>query len=315
MSSRGTLTLFGAASVCLGTSFVAIKAGLATIPPVLFAAIRFDVAAVLLLAFVAVAYDSWLPRTRGDVLGIVTSAVFVVAINNALLFVGQQYTASGAAAIMYSLMPVVSPVFAYVLLGDRIARWDVAGILLGLVGVVVIVQPSPDQLGSGTFGQSLVVVAALSVSLGSVLLQRVHSRLATLPLSAWAMLVGALGLHATSLALGESVAAVPWTAETLAAVGYVGVPGTAVAYGAYFLLIADAGPVRANLVSYAVPAVASVTAWLLLGERLAATTFVGFGVILVGFAVLQRRQLGSEVDRLRRVVESESVSIGIDGDD
>lgn len=306
MSSRGTLTLFGAAAVCFGTSFVAIKAGLAAIPPVLFAAFRFDIAAVLLLGLVAFTHDSWLPRTRSDVLGVVASAVFIVGVNNALLFVGQQYTASGAAAIMYSLMPVVSPVFAYVLLGDRIARWDVVGILLGLLGVVVIVQPSPAQLGGGTFGQSLVVVAAVSVSLGSVLLQRVRPRLTMLPLSAWAMLLGALGLHAASLAVGESVAAVPWTAETIAAVGYVGVPGTAVAYGSYFLLIAEAGPVRANLVSYVVPAVASVTAWLLLGEQLAVTTFVGFGVILAGFAVLQRDHLVAEASHLLEAAERDA---------
>jgi drug/metabolite transporter (DMT)-like permease len=314
MSSRDTLTLFGAASVCLGTSFVAIKAGLATVPPVLFAAFRFDIAAVLLLAFVAVAFDSWVPRTRGDVLGVVASAVFIVGINNALLFVGQQYTASGAAAIMYSLMPVVSPVFAFLIVGDRIGRWDAAGILLGLLGVVVIVQPSPDQLGAGTFGQSLVLVAALSVSLGSVLLQRARPQLATLPLSAWAMLVGALGLHAASLALGESATTIPLTAETLAAVGYVGVPGTAIAYGAYFLLIAEAGPIRANLVAYAVPAVATVTAWLLLGEQLATTTLLGFGVILAGFGVLQRDQLQTEVARLRKTVDTDPLHVDLSDD-
>lgn len=315
MNSRGTLTLFGAASICLGTSFVAIKVGLATIPPVLFAAFRFDIAAVLLLALAAVMFDDWLPRTRRDVLGIVASAVFIVGINNALLFVGQQYTTSGAAAIMYSLMPVVSPVFAYLLLGDRIARWDVAGILIGLVGVVVIVQPSPDQLGAGTVGQAFVLVAALSVSLGSVMLQRVRPRLATLPLSAWAMLVGALGLHVTSLVLGESASTIPLTVDTLAAVVYVGAPGTAIAYGAYFLLIADAGPVRANLVAYAVPAIASVTAWLLLGEELAATTLVGFGIILAGFGVIQRTQLRAEVARFLVTAEQDAHRFDAEGDD
>lgn len=315
MSSRGTLTLFGAASVCLGTSFVAIKVGLATIPPVLFAAFRFDIAAVLLLALAAVLYDEWLPQTRRDLLGIAASAVFIVGINNALLFVGQQYTTSGAAAIMYSLMPVVSPVFTYLLLGERIARLDVAGILLGLVGVMVIVQPSPDQLGSGTMGQLLVLVAAVSVSLGSVLLQRARPRLATLPLSAWAMLVGALGLHVTSLAIGESATTIPLTVDTLAAVIYVGAPGTAIAYGAYFLLIADAGPVRANLVAYAVPAIATVTAWALLGEELAATTLAGFATILVGFAVLQRTQLRAEVGRFLETAEQDVRAFETESDD
>ncbi|SDN01792.1 Permease of the drug/metabolite transporter (DMT) superfamily [Halogranum gelatinilyticum] len=315
MSSRGTLTLFGAASVCLGTSFVAIKVGLATVPPVLFAAFRFDIAAVLLLALAAYLYDDWLPQTRRDLLGIAASAVFIVGINNALLFVGQQYTTSGAAAIMYSLMPVVSPVFTYLLLGERVARLDVAGILLGLVGVMVIVQPSPDQLGVGTVGQLLVLVAAVSVSLGSVLLQRARPRLAMLPLSAWAMLLGALGLHATSLAIGESAATIPLTADTVAAVIYVGAPGTAIAYGAYFLLIADAGPVRANLVAYAVPAVATVTAWALLGEALATTTLAGFGIILAGFALLQRTQLRAEVDRFLHTAEQDVRAFERESDD
>ncbi|WP_071391267.1 DMT family transporter [Haloprofundus marisrubri] len=291
MSSDRTFSLFAVASVFLGTSFVAIKIGVAEIPPVLFAALRFDIGGLLLLGLVAVVYDDWLPQTRSDVLAILASGVFVVAINNALLFVGQQGTTSGAAAVMYSLLPLLSPLFAVALLRDERVSWvGAVGILLGLVGVLVIVQPTPAMLHSGAEGQALIAVAAVSIALGSVLMRRAEPNLATLPLSAWAFLFGALCIHGGSLALGESTA-IAWTPKLLAAVAYVGVLGTGVAYAAYFLLIERAGPIRANLTAYAVPAVATLTGWLVLDETVTETTGLGFVIILFGFAVLQREQV------------------------
>ncbi|MGM0591396.1 MAG: DMT family transporter [Halobacteriota archaeon] len=287
---------FTVATVLLGTSFTAIGSGLDAIPPVLFAALRFDIGALLLLGLVATRFDSWLPRTRRDVAAILVSGALVVGLNNALLFVGQQYTTSGAAAVMYGLMPVVSPVFALAVLGTRVSAGDLAGILIGLAGVVVIVDPTPATFGGPTLaGQALIVVAALSVSLGSVLVRWTGPDLRTLPMSAWAMLVGAFGLHVTSLVLGESMA-VAWTPQVVAAAMYVGGPGTAVAYAAYFLLVAESGPVQANLVALAVPAVATISGWAVLGEQLASTTVLGFGVILLGFAVFQREELRSRVE-------------------
>ncbi|WP_224267834.1 DMT family transporter [Haloprofundus salinisoli] len=297
MSSDRTLSLFVVASLFLGTSFVAIKVGVAEIPPVLFAALRFDIGGLLLLGFVAAVYDDWVPRTRSDALAILSSGVFVVAVNNALLFVGQQGTTSGAAAVMYSLLPLLSPLFALALLRDERISWiGAVGILLGLVGVLVIVQPTSAMLRSGAEGQALVAVAAVSIALGSVLIRRVKPRLATLPLSAWAFLFGALCIHAGSLALGESVA-IAWTPKLLAAVAYVGVLGTGVAYAAYFLLIERAGPIRANLTAYAVPAVATLTGWLVLDETVGETTGLGFAVILLGFGVLQREQVADALSR------------------
>jgi drug/metabolite transporter (DMT)-like permease len=297
MSRDRTLSLFALASLFLGTSFVGIKVGVAEIPPVLFAALRFDIGGLILLGFVATVYDDWLPRTRNDLLAILASGVFVVALNNALLFVGQQGTTSGAAAVMYSLLPLLSPVFAVVLLRDERVSWVGAiGILLGLVGVLVIVEPTPAMLQSGAEGQALIAVAAVSIALGSVLMRRANPNLATLPLSAWAFLFGAVCIHGGSLAIGESMA-IAWTPKLLAAVAYVGVLGTAVAYAAYFLLIERAGPIRANLTAYAVPAVATLTGWLVLDEAVSSTTGVGFGIILFGFAVLQREQVLDALSR------------------
>jgi drug/metabolite transporter (DMT)-like permease len=106
------------------------------------------------------------------------------------------------------------------------------------------------------------------------------------------MVAGAVAHHLTGLAAGEpGPLAVAWTARSAAAVAVVGVGSTALAFPAYFALIARLGPTRANLVSYAVPVVAAVTGAVVLGESLAARTVVGFLVVAAGFALVASRSL------------------------
>ncbi len=306
VSRHRTLVLFVAAAVLFGTSFVGIKAAIDTVPPVLFAALRIDVAAVVLLTLVAVRGGYWRPRTRADVFGVLASAAFVLGANNVLLFLGQQHATSGAAAIMYSLVPVVSPVFAMVLLDDeRIGAVDAVGILFGLAGVVVIVGPG-SLLSGGGAGQALVVGAAIAVAFGTVLLKRVGPTIGTIPLTAWAMVVAAVGIHAVSLGLGESPTQVTWSPTIVAAILYVGMPATAAAYPVYFALLAEAGPVRGNLVAYAMPIVATLAGWAFLGESISPGTILGFGVIVSGFLLVQRESVARIVGTtVRRPAETE----------
>jgi drug/metabolite transporter (DMT)-like permease len=294
-----------------GVSFVAIEVGLGTLPPVFFAALRFDVAAVVILGWVALRYDDPLPRTRADWLGVLVSGVFVVAANNVFLFVGQQFTTPAAASVMYGLNPVLAPVFALVLLRQRLSALGIAGILVSLVGVVVIVQPSPASFtGGSAVGQLFVLGAAASVAFGSVLLRRVEPTLPSVPLTGWAMVLASVVGHAGSLALGETVSSADFTALTVLAVLSVGVLSTGIAYPIFFDLIGSMGPVRATTIAYAVPPVAAVTGFLLLGEAVTPATGVGFMIVVAGFALLERQMLSEEVSRLWNRGVPESVGGG-----
>jgi drug/metabolite transporter (DMT)-like permease len=289
--------LFVATAVLFGTSFIGIEAGLVSLPPVLFAAFRADVAAVVLLAYAWYRYETWRPRSRADVLGVVASSLLVVFANNVFLFVGQTATSGNAGAVVYGLMPVVAPVFAVFLLRtERVSAVDAAGLLLGLAGVVVIVQPDPANL-VGSAGQGLVAVSAVCVALGSVLLRRIGPTMPTIALTGWSMALAAPGIHLVSVGLGEPALSLAWTPTALAAVAYVGVVGTAAAYPAYYALIDAVGPVRANLTAYAMPVVAALTGWAVLGETVEATTAAGFVVVFAGFSVVQRRALATALRR------------------
>jgi len=303
--------LFVVLAVLFGVSFVAIKAGLGALSPLLFAALRFDVAAPGLLLYAAWRYDVWRPRQRADYLAVAVGALTLVAANNGLLFLGQQTTTPAAASVMYGLNPILAPAVAAVVLGTRLDVRGVAGILLGLVGVVIIVQPSPATLTAGsTVGQLFVLGAAAAVAVGSVLLRRIEAPLASVPTTAWAMAVGAALLHAASLAVGETVTG-PVTPTVALAVLSVGIPSTAFAYPIYFTLIRRIGPVRTNLVAYLVPVVAALTGWVLLGQPVTAATVAGFLVVLAGVALLERRVVATELRRLRGAVADRPVA----GDD
>jgi drug/metabolite transporter (DMT)-like permease len=293
------LALFVLLAVLFGISFVAIKAGLRALPPIFFAALRFDVAAPILLVLSASSYSVWRPRSRADVKGVVAGAATIVTANNALLFLGQQTITPAAASVMYSLAPVLSPVVAFLLLDQRIDVRGAIGILLGLFGVVVIVQPSPETLTSGsTLGQLYVFGSALAVALGSVLLQRIDATMGSVPLTAWAMALGAILLHGWSAVAGESVAGTEPTVGLLLAVLVVGVPSTAGAYAIYFTLIGRIGPIRTNLVAYVTPVVAATVGWILLDEPVTLSTAVGFCVIVLGVSLLERRVVAEELGRL-----------------
>lgn len=283
-------------AVLWGVSFPAIDAGLGFLPPVLFAASRYSSGGVLLLAYVALVSDEWLPRTRNDWYAVLAGGAFVIG-GNALVFLGQQYTTSGVAAVVFSLVPILTTAFAWLLMPRRsYSTSSIAGVLLGLIGVVIVADPSPaGMVGDEATGAFLVFLAAVVVALGSVLLNRARPTLAIAPLTSWAMLLGGVLLHAASFAAGESLADATVTPTAVLSVLYLGVFASALAYAIYFHMLNEFGPLEINLVSYLVPVFAAIGGWVLVDQSITASVVLGFGVIFAGFVVLKHRQFAEEL--------------------
>ncbi|KTG08675.1 hypothetical protein AUR64_18590 [Haloprofundus marisrubri] len=303
MSRYRDVGLFFLLSSLWGGSFVAIEVGLEDLPPVLFAALRFDVAAVLLLGYVALRLDDPLPRTRGDVGAIVASGLLIVAANNTLLFVGQTQTTGSIASIVYSLNPILTTAFAALLVGS--VGLDVrgyVGVLLGLVGVVVVAGPDrallTGDLSNDAIGVAIVFCAAVAVSLGSVLVRRADARLPSVAVTGWSMAFGAVVIHASSLA-AEGIPSVSFSAQTGLALLFLGVFASALAYSIYFDILDRQGPFQANLVAYVVPVVATLLGWSLLEEEITAMTVGGFLLVFLGFALVKYETLAAEFSNVR----------------
>jgi drug/metabolite transporter (DMT)-like permease len=294
--------LFTLVAAIWGLSFVATKAGLADLPPVLFAAARFDVAAVVLFGYLWATGTAWRPRTRDDWVAIFAGGVFIIAGHHALLFAGQQYVTSALAAVLLGLIPVITPAFTRVLAPDeRLTPRLAVGLGLGFVGVVIIANPDPRNLLTvGLVGVGLVFASAVVFVLGAVVTYSRDPSLSVVGVQAWMTLLGAGLLHATSVALPtESLAAAVWSPTALAAVMYMGVGAGALAFFLYFVLLGRLGPVEVAFIDYVAPLFAAVAGWLLLAETVTATTVVGFVVILTSFLVTKAPAIRAELLRIR----------------
>ncbi|GAB7013762.1 DMT family transporter [Halolamina salina] len=302
MSRYRNLALFLTLAAIWGSAFMAIKAGLAVFPPVLFAAIRYDIAGVLMLGYAWWVLDDPIPRGRDQWASVAVGAVLVIAAYHALLFVGEADDAvtSASASVLVGLSPILTTGFARLLVPqERLEPAGFVGLVFGLAGAVVIANPDPANLLSGGMGAKLLIVAAAaSFALGSVLTRRLDTDLPIEAMEGWSMLLGALLMHVVSAGLGESFAAVELNLRAVLSMGYLSILASAVGFLIYFDLLDRLGPIEINLVSYVAPVFAALSGWIVLGEVVTVETVAGFVLILAGFALLKRRQIAAELDRV-----------------
>ncbi|MCU4754337.1 DMT family transporter [Halobacteria archaeon AArc-curdl1] len=306
MSRYRNLGLFLVLAAVWGTAFVAISAGLEYFPPVLYAALRYDIAGIIMLAYAAYVLDDVVPRGREQWLLVTIGSVLLIAAYHAFLFIGQQHTTAAAAAIVVSLSPVLTTGFARLLVpSDALSPLGLVGVAIGLVGVAVIAQPDPnDLLATNAVAIALVFFAAASFALGSVLTRRLEAEMPIESMEAWSMLGGAVLMHLLSLALREPIEPRTWVQpEALGALAYLALVSSALGFLLYFVLLERLGAVEINMVSYVAPIFAAVFGWLYLGEVIDATTVFGFALIAVGFVLVKRRALREEFGHLQALAQ------------
>ncbi len=295
MSRLATVSLFVLLAILWGLSFPAIAVGLDYLPPLLFAAIRYDVAAVLLLGYAILRTDEWLPQGQHNLLAIAGGGLFLVG-GNGLLFVGQQTVPSGVAAIIQGLVPIFTALWALFLLDERLSAIGGLGVAIGFLGTGFVIQPDPSNLFAGDTGARLLIVGqAISVALGGVLVQRAGPTISRVPLTGWSMLVGALVLHTASLGVAETPSGNGTEPTAIAMVVYLGVFSTAIAFLIYFSILEDHGAFEAALVAYLVPIVATIVGVFVLGESITTLTIGGFVLVALGFGLLKREAIAETV--------------------
>ncbi|MFC4987429.1 DMT family transporter [Saliphagus infecundisoli] len=293
MSSQKDLLLFVLLSVIWGSGFVIVKTGQQYFPPVFYAALCFDVTAIGLFLYVRIQENQWRPKTRQSWFAIVSIGLFTITIYNTFFFIGQRSAPSAVGAILLSFIPVLTAILARGLVPDeRFTAVDIGGILVGLVGVGLIIRPSPETLATGDVGRLLILVAAASNALGAVLVQRIDPPEPTSVILAWAILPGGVALHLVSLFIvRELYENIIITLHSVLAVAYIAVLVNVIGYIIFFTLLKRRGAFEVSLVNYLQPISAAIIGWFVLSEQLDTITIFGFFVILAGFALMKRDQI------------------------
>ena len=278
--------------VLWGTAFVFITIGLTRFSPILLVALRFDITGLVMLAISAARHKGpLLPHGRVQWTAIGIASVFNVTGYHALLFIGQEQTAAGLAAIIVGMNPVLTTVFSRALLKEeRVGAGGILGLALGMSGIGLIVVLNPGGLSVTVVPELLIAGAIISWSLGSVLVKRSRHGLDVFAFVAWQSLVGAGILHTLSL-LFEVNPRAEFDAWGLASLLYLAVISSALGFLIYFTLLNRIGPIRLNYVSQIAAAVAAVGGLLALGERVELRAVAAFVLIAVGLVLVTRPHL------------------------
>jgi drug/metabolite transporter (DMT)-like permease len=283
----GLLVLY----VVWGSTYLGIRIAVETIPPFTMAASRFFLAGVVLLGW-SIARDGrdfrW--PTRREWRDTVIVGALLLGGGMGMVAWGEQTITSGIAALLIALMPVWVAVLGRVAFGERLPRAAVVGVAVGLVGVAILVGPSDNPVERfAPAGIAALIVSPICWASGS-LFSAHRAQLPAQPLVATGgqMLAGSLVLGALALVTGEPGRLHPEaiSAESLAALAYLTVIGSLVAFTTYGWLLRIAPLPLIATYAYVNPIVAVILGWLVLAEPLTPRTIAAGAVIVFAVALI-----------------------------
>ncbi|MBP1772579.1 MAG: putative 10 drug/metabolite exporter, family, superfamily [Holophagaceae bacterium] len=288
VSPRWGLALaFFAVFVVWGTTYLAIRYAVETIPPLVAAAIRHLTAGTILLGF---AWSrGFRPRRAHWIAGSVVGALFFL-IGHGSLHWAEQYVPSGLAALLIASEPLWILVMGSALGQQRVNGLNGTGLLLGLAGVAALTAPTLTSMTVGTWAMVAVIAGAASWALGVCLSPRLSLPDDAMGRAAVPMLCGGIMLLASAGLTGE-IGAVRWSAislKSMLGLGYLITFGSILAFTAYTWLLQRVSPTLVATHTFVNPVVAVLAGWLWASEPLSARLLVSTLLILLAVLLVQR---------------------------
>jgi drug/metabolite transporter (DMT)-like permease len=262
-----------------GSTYLAIRIALESYPPFVMAAIRFLVTGAAMYAFLR--WRGVPAPTALQWRNCAITGTLLLGFGNGLVCFAEQSVSSGLAAVAVASMPLFAAGFG-TLFGQWPRRWELVGLLIGFVGVIVL-NLGGDLRGS-PIGALALLTASASWAFGSLWSKRQSMPQPAMSTAAQ-MLTGGVSLTLLALLSGEHVPAAPTQSATLALV-YLGIAGSIIGFSAYMYVLNQVRPALATSYAYVNPPVAVLFGVMLGGESVRALDLVGMAVILAGVATI-----------------------------
>ena len=271
-----------------GSTYLAIRVAVRTIPPLMMGAVRFLIAGGILYLFSVRRGDRVDDRPTAEH----WRSAFIIGTalllgGNGLVSFAEQRVPSGIAALLIATVPLWLAIGDRVRYGSRLSWQSVLGLAVGFGGVILLV----GQSGAGridSLGAAALVAASLFWAAGSL-----YSRTAPLPRrplvgTGMEMLAGGVVLAVVSIATGElgrlDLSSV--SGQSVLGLAYLIVFGSWVGFSAYLWLLRNTRTSLVGTYAYVNPVVAVLLGWAMLGETITVRTLVAGGVIVVGVALI-----------------------------
>ena len=265
------------------SAFTSARIIVAAAPPLLALGLRFLISGLLAVAVARLMGQSWRltrPQWRATVIfGVCQNALYL-----GLNFVAMQRVEASVAAIIASTMPLLVALASWLLLGERMRRLGIAGLVAGFAGVAIIMGARLDGAGTGP-AIALCVGGVLALTAATLAVRGAISGGNFLMVVGLQMLVGSAVLLPVSLAV-ERIE-VTWSGALVAAFAYTTLVPGLMATLAWFWLVNRIGALRAATFHFLNPFLGVAIAALVLGEALGARDILGVAVIAGGILAVQ----------------------------
>jgi drug/metabolite transporter (DMT)-like permease len=282
----------GVVYVVWGSTYLAIRVTVETLPPLLGGAARFLLAGPLMYA--------WLRLRRGphgvrvstpELLACAMVGSALLLGGNGLVMIAEQRVPSGLAALIIAAAPLWIVVLR-VTFGDAVKKTTLAGVAAGLVGVGILVLPGSKAHGAPLAGTLLLVAASGMWAGGSFFSKRLPLPEDPFTSTAWQMICGGIALTLAGLATGElsDIDVDSFSDRSLWALAYLVVIGSLGAFTAYTWVLQHAPISKVATYAYVNPVIAVVLGWAILSEDITATIALGAMVIVASVAFIVRHE-------------------------
>lgn len=276
--------------VIWGSTYLAIRYAIETLPPFLMAGVRFILAGSLMYSFMrwrGAPNPSWQQWWRLALIG-----VFLFLGGNGFVVWAEQYITSGLAALLVSTLPLWLILLDWLWAGGpRPGALALTGIAFGILGTFVLVDPI-QLVGSDVYlpGAAMVILASLLWAIGSIYSKKIEQPKSIFMSAACQMIGGGVSILLVAAALGEfeGFALGQVSLVSAACFFYLLVLGSMVAISAYVWLLQNASASSVSTYAFVNPAVAVFLGWLIADEPLNARILTGAGIILAGVVLVLR---------------------------
>src|SRR5215470_16717288 len=278
-----------------GSTYLAIRYAVETIPPLVTAGIRHTIAGSILLAWAMA--RGYRPRREHWIAGAIVGALFFL-VGHGTLHWAEQQVASGLAALLIATEPMFILVLAWLSGQQKISRLSALGLAFGVAGVAILTGVELSSKGASLIGMLAVLLGSLAWAAGVVISPKLKLPTDALARTAVPLVCGAVMLLAAAGVTGE-FQCLHWSAVSVRSIlglAFLIVFGSIVAFTAYTWLLQRCPPTLVATHTYANPVVAVLLGWLLASEpltpRVALASIAILGAILLirkGERVSQRR--------------------------
>lgn len=278
-----------------GSTYLVIRIGVESWPPMMMAGLRFLLAGVVLTVFLLLRGEK-LPSLRATGNAALVGVLLLAIGNGAVTVAEHQHVPSGVAAVMVATVPLFAMVFSRLFgIATRWIEW--LGIAVGLVGIILL--NSSGHLAGNPWAALLILVGSLSWAFGSVWGSRIELPRGMMAGAVEMLAAGAVLLVASAVS-GERLTQAP-SLSGLLALGYLSLFGSVIAINAYMFLIRNVTPAVATSYAYVNPVVAVLLGMAFAGESLSPREWLALGIIVLAVVLVT---LGKYLFPARPVVKS-----------